>query len=307
MKTKKLSHSLLIALLLTSTGLFAQKNTEPIYISAPKFAQPLVQNWITEYAKVHPGNNLQIVGNDSKGHTPQLKLVMEPSSENNDQKILFAARYALLPVANAKNRILTQVGKKRLDKKDVDKLFFEPLLEEDEETAEIKPSYQVTVYSAENQARLSGFLANHYGHLSSELRGKKVLGDEIYLLSALKKDTTGVSFNNLNYLFDLNSRNLKPEIALLPIDVKKEERVLLNGDADDVIALLESSSVESIPVGRIGFTLESSTSEILTAFVQWTLTEGQKQNHQQGFLQATETDLRTAQNELKTGKLLTSY
>jgi len=307
----KTINKFLVAFLLTTTGLQAQKQAEILLISAPKFAQPLVEGWIAEYGKSHPGNSIQLQTAATKGQTPQLSLVVEPTSasiKEKDSKIIYTGRYALVPVTNSRNAILAQLGKKRLDKKTLGILFFDPLVDddEDEEAVEFKPKYHVTVYSAENQLRLSSILASHYGHLSSELRGKKVLGDEIYLVTALKKDTTGVSFNSLSYLYDLNTRNLKPDLAVLPIDVKKEARPQLSGTADDLIRLLESERIETIPVGRIGFTYnQAGNQEVLTSFLQWTLTEGQKVNHKQGFLQAEEIERNIAQRDLQSGKLLT--
>lgn len=307
----KTINKILVAFLLTSSGLQAQKSTETLLISAPKFAQPLVEGWIAEYAKSHPGQTIQLQTTATQGQTPQLSLVVEPTSasiKEEEAKIIYTGRYALIPVTNAKNGVIAQLGKKRLDKKSLDKLFFEPLVDEDdeEETTVDKPKYQVTVYSAENPLRLSSILASHYGHLSSELRGKKVLGDEIYLVTALKKDTSGVSFNSLSYVFDLNTRSLKADLAVLPIDVKKDARTLVNGTADDLIALLESDRIETVPVGRLGFTYNQAGNQaLITSFLQWTLTEGQKVNHQKGFLQAEELDRSIAQRDLQSGKLLT--
>lgn len=305
----KTINKFLITFLLISSGLQAQKPAETLYVSAPKFAQSLVEGWIAEYSKSHPGQNIQL--QTTKGQTAQLSLVVEPTSasiKEEDAKIIYTGRYALLPVTNARNGLLTQLGKKRLDKKTLDKLFFEPLVDEEDEdeAVEAKPKYPVTVYSAENSLRLSSILASHYGHLSSELRGKKVLGDDIYLVNALKKDTSGVSFNSLSYVFDLSSRHLKTDLAVLPIEVKKEDRPQLNGTADDLIALLESDRIETVPVGRIGFTYnQTGNQELLASFLQWTLTEGQKVNHLHGFLQAEELDRSLAQRELQSGKLLT--
>jgi phosphate transport system substrate-binding protein len=304
----KTTTNIILAFLLTTVGIQAQNTAETILISAPKFAQSLVESWIAEYTRSHPRQLIQLQNTATKGQTAQLSLVVEPSVNAEENKIIYTARYALLPVTSSRNTLLTLLGKKRLDKKTIDKLFFEPLVDEEdeEESPEAKPKYLVTVYSAENTARLSNILASHYGHLSSELRGKKVLGDDIYLLSALKKDTTGISYNSLSYIYDLNSRRLKPDLAVLPIEIKKEARPQLNGSADDLISLLESERVETIPVGRIGFTYnQTGNQEALTSFLQWTLTEGQKINHKQGFLQAEEIDRSVAQRDLQASKLLT--
>lgn len=312
MKQKQIrTFGILLIWILATTNLQAQPSSEILYINAPKFVQALVASWIDEFSKAHPNTNIQLLTSTNQGQIAQLNLVVEPTTatiKEDEAKIVYAARYALVPVTNARNGVLAQIGKKRLNKKNLEKLFFEPQADdEDADDADlVKSNYQATVYTAENQLRLSSILANHYGHLSSELRGKKILGDEIHLISALKKDTSGISFNSLNYVFDLTTRQLKPELALLPIDVKKDARPQLNGSADDVIRLLETEHIETIPVGRIGFAFnQTSNQEILVAFLQWTLTEGQKNNHKYGFLESEKMDLNIAQRELQTGKLLT--
>lgn len=308
MKTIQLSKKLLFALLLSASGLTAQSSNNQILISGPKFAQPLIEKWISEYSKTNPGTSIKLAQKDSKANPAQLNLILEPSStiiQDNNQTFISAGRYALLPVSNNRNPILKEIKKKGLNKKELDKLFFEPF-DEDIDPEEKETKLTATVYSAENINKQSVALAEHFGHLSSELRGKKVLGDEIYLLTALKKDSTGVSYNNLNYLFDINSRKIKSDIAILPLSLKKEEKNLLTGNIDDALTVLEINQIESVPVGKIGFTyLPQNSRNEITDFLNWILTEGQKFNHELGFLNLENQDILTAQKNLQNEKLLT--
>ena len=99
----------------------------------------------------------------------------------------------------------------------------------------------------------------------------------------MKKDNYGITFNNLNYLFDLNSRKLKPQISLLTLDLKKEySEILSNENLDEIISLLETESPELIPVADIGFIYNKKSS--VTKFLQWIINEGQQYNHEFGFL-----------------------
>jgi len=306
MKTNHISQKILFALLFSTTGLFAQTANNPVFISAPKFAQPLIEKWITEYSKVNPGINLQLASKNSKSSSIQLNLVVESTlSDVQDNRFIYAGRYALIPVSSNKNPLLSTIGRKGLDKKDLDKLFFEPQ-DEDIDPEEKASKFIATVYSAENINKQSVALAKHFGHLSSELKGKKVLGDEIYLLTALKKDSTGISYNNLNYLFDTNSRKIKSDIALLPLELKKEDRSLLTGNIDDALAVLENTPIETIPVGKIGFEYAQQNSpKEITDFLKWVLADGQKFNHELGFLNLQSQDILSAQRNVQNEKLLT--
>jgi len=307
MKTKQLS-KIFIALIFSTSVLNAQNTNNPILINAPKFAQPLIEKWISEYSKIKPEVNIQVVQKNSKSIAAPLNLVVEPATASlpeTNQKFIHAGRFALVPVSNSKNPLLNEIGRKGLNKKGIDKLFFDSFdLDEEQDSKEKKLA--ATVYSAENQNKQSVALAQHFGHLSSELRGKKVVGDEIYLLTALKKDSTGISYNNLNYLFDTSSRKIKSDIAFIPLDLKKEFRILQTGNIDDALAILEKNQIETIPVGKLGFVYsQQNIPDGITDFLKWVLTDGQKYNHDLGFLNLEEQDAFTAQSAVQNERLLT--
>lgn len=289
MKTKYFT-SLIFALLLANTIVVAQNGaTETLKISGTKFTYPLIEKWIAEYTKVNPGAKIALVSKGTNGQSVDLNVIAhQPSKEElkDNQEIIYAGRYALLPVTNSRNPLFAIARKKGFTKKEVDKLFFDVINYDDEdEPKKEKPKFASTIYARENQACASTALAGYFGHTASEIKGKKVFGDDIHLLSALKKDTVGITYNNLGYLFDTNTRKLKDGIALLPLDVRKENKDLLYGSVDDVIALLERTPVETIPVEKIGFIYSQQTvSRELADFLKWVLNEGQKYNHNYGFL-----------------------
>jgi ABC-type phosphate transport system substrate-binding protein len=275
--------------LFISSSVFASENAakEPIVISGTKFTYPLIEKWIAEYEKVNPNANIQLAAKTNGGQVADLNIIAHQPTQNElqpNQEIIYAGRYALLPVTNNNNPILAAVAKKGLNKKELDKLFFEVVDYDSDEPAQ-KSKFRANIYSRDNQACASTALAGYYGHQSSEIRGKKVFGDDIYLLSAIKKDSIGLTYNNLGYLYDVNSRNLKEGIALLPLDLKKEAKSIQSGNLDEVLSVLESTKVETIPVEKIGFIYsQQNAKKELSAFLKWVLTDGQKFNHNKGFL-----------------------
>src|ERR1035437_9422250 len=246
-------YQVLFALFISSPAIAAENTAkEPIVISGTKFTYPLIEKWIAEYQKVNPNTTIKLAAKANAGQTADLNIIAHQPAQNElqpNQQIIYAGRYALLPVTNNNNPILAATAKKRLNKKELDKLFFEVVDYESDEPAQ-KSKYKANIYSRDNQSSSSTILAAYFGHQSSEIRGKKVFGDDIYLLSAIKKDSIGLTYNNLGYIFDVNSRNLKDGLALLPIDLKKEAKPILNGNLDQVIDVLESVKVETIPVEK---------------------------------------------------------
>ena len=245
MKTNRF-YQILFALFISITSITAQNTVnETILISGTRFTYPLIEKWIAEYAKENPASSFKLAAKQAAPEFVDLTIIAhQPVKDeiNVDQDILYTARYALLPVTNSHNPILATTRKKGLTKKDIDKLFFEVVNYEEALVVE-KPKFNATIYARDNKACASTALANYYGHSSSEIRGKKVLGDDIYLLSAIRKDTIGITFNNLGYLFDISSRNLKDGIALLPLDLKKDAKNLLSGNLDNVIDVLERNHI----------------------------------------------------------------
>lgn len=300
-------YQLLFALFISATAFGAEnKANETITISGTKFTYPLIEKWIAEYTKVNPNASIKLASKISGAEVDLSVIAHQPTKEElaDNKEIIYTGRYALLPITNTKNPLLATTAKKGLSRKEIDKLFFE-VIDYDAEPTKEKTKYQATIYSRENKACASTALANYFGHVSAEIRGKKVLGDDIYLISAVKKDSIGLAYNNLGYLYDTNSRKLKDGIALLPLDLKKETKEILTGNLDLVLDALEKSHIETIPVERIGFIYSQQTpKKEISDFLKWVLTEGQKFNHSEGFLNLDKQSL-AEQTNLLSEKYLT--
>ncbi len=291
MKTMKLFKSILVTLLISSP-IFAQNNVnETIYIKSSRFASPLIEKWINEYTKVNPQAQIKLADNSVKAENIALKVVVSDNSKNGLQigeQILYFGRYAILPVIGKDNPLLAEFSKKKLNDKRFKELFFEKdILSED--TNSSKQDYDVTVYSGNNNESVAHSFASYFGYTSSSLKGKKISGDDAFLINAIQKDKTGVTFNALGNIFDINTRGLKDNITILPLDVKKEYRNYFTESVniDNVIELLESEPVDLIPVDNIGFAY-SPGNKAVKEFLVWVLTEGKTFNHSYGILNPDE-------------------
>jgi phosphate transport system substrate-binding protein len=299
-------------MLLISLSASAQKKEFNAFsLAGAKFMFPLIEKWVSEYNKTNPQIQININTKQNVDVAHTLKVVASHWSDSNllaRQTVFYVGRYALIPVSNKQNPILAKAGKSGLSKRVVKKLFFEESDEYGEEQQETKSKYNATVYARESLAQTSIALARYFDAKPSELKGRKILGDEIYLLYAIKKDTTGVAFNSLNYVYDIQTRKLKNDIALLPLNLKSQQREALNTlNIDNAIALLEKNEVENIPVDSFGFVVsnEQLENKNFTAFLRWVLTDGQKFNHETGFLNLDESTL-IAQREQLNDKYLSA-
>jgi ABC-type phosphate transport system substrate-binding protein len=271
----------------------AANSKEVIHIKSARFAAPLLEKWIAEYTAANPSVQFIIADKNAKQDEVDINLVISDFAKDDLQAKPFSlavGRYVVLPFAGTKNTLLDELQKKKLNERRLKELFFEKDVFAEDYDPEDKDKYHATVYSVNHPASISSVFADHFDNNLSGLKGKKIAGDDIYLINAVQKDNTGVSFNYLNYLYDVNSRQLKSNIALLPLDLKKEYSDILSEDnLDKTIALLESKTIDIIPIEEFAFTCSNNKlTPAIQQFLIWVLSDGQTYNHQYGLLQLDE-------------------
>lgn len=266
----------------------ATKGNGTITVKATKASKQLVESWANAYMQVRPEINVVIV---DKAEGANISIV-NGISEGLD--VANVGRFALLPVTPVDNPLYKEVAQKQWGEKDIKKLFFQT--EEDlyqdasEKSKKEKLSEKLVVFSGTSTSSAAQAFAQHFGFSKGDIRGKRIAGDDLYLLNAIQKDKQSVTFNNLAYLFDLNSRQLKHDIAVLPLNVKKEfEAILQSGNLDDTIKLLENEAISTIPVENVAFQLNNFNSDV-DDFLSWVVTDGQQYNNQAGFLRLSNHD-----------------
>jgi ABC-type phosphate transport system substrate-binding protein len=267
----------------TATSVAGPAGQDVVYIKGIRFADQLLEKWVAEYSRAHPGASVAIASGEAAGQAIEALPATGNVDGGGSGRIVFG-RFAVLPIAGKDNVLPDELKKKKLNGKRIKELFFEKDLLADE-GSEAKDKYAATVYSGNGSYSVSHSFAEHFGYEASSLKGKKIAGDDIYLNAAVKKDGSGVSFNNLNYIFNLESRRLNDGIVLLPLDVKKEYAEALGAlNLDATIALLENNNIDLIPVEELAFVLPENVSQAALRFLEWALLEGQDYINRFGFL-----------------------
>lgn len=282
------------------------QNDGIITIKTDKASKSLVERWIESYKTINP--NVQIALVSGRNTDADLTLVSShrAASEQDGTPtegggVTYVGRYALLPVTSTENPLLSDIQRKEWKSRDIKGLFFttENLDEEYEEEVEGKHNKlkdKLTVYSGSSKTSLTGTFAAHFGRTADDLRGNRIAGDDLYLLSAIEEDKASVTFNPLSNLYDLTSRTLKSDLVLLPLGVKKtQSETLRKGNLDETLQLIENESIDLIPVEEFGFAYKQFDHDI-DQFLRWVVSDGQQYNHQQGFLRLSDKE---AESQLK--------
>ncbi len=270
----------------TGSGMSNSTNTASVrYVKAPRFARPLVEKWISEYAKTEPGVAFQI----AKGSQDNIDLNVVIEDKQTDTKdfshsIVYFGETAVLPVTARSSEAARLLEGKHLNAKKLRQLFF--LNDEfEEDTKKNKLFESLVVYSGSNASSVAVSFARHFGEESSSFRGKRIAGDDLFLNTALEKDPLGVSFNALPNIFDLGNRRVKDGLSLVGLDLKKTIEDNFSNDAtiDDVISILEGGHISGIAVEKVGMSYNGGD-DAVSQFLAWILDKGTVYNHEYGLL-----------------------
>ena len=303
---KKLALTIAVLLSINVGNIWAEQNSTNAssvrYVKAPRFARPLVERWITEYAKTQPGVEFQI----AKGNQNQGNIDLNVVFDNQDTKpqdfshIVYFGEFAVLPITASGSEAAKVLEGKHLNSKKLRQLYF--LNDDfDEDVKKNKQFEKLIIYSGSNATSVAASFAHNFGEESSNFRGKRISGDDLFLNTALSKDPLGVSFNALPNIFDLQSRHIKDDLTIIGIDVKKniEENFSDKATLDELIAVLENGKISEVAIEKIGVSYNQGD-DAINHFLQWVLENGTKYNHEYGLLNLDQKVTETQIQQVKT-------
>jgi phosphate transport system substrate-binding protein len=289
---------LLLLLASISLAFGQQKESGVVKIRGTRLAYPLINKWIVEFKKVYPNIQVSIAPSapaDSIDFTIAAYALTGKELTGTRSGVAFA-RYLQLPVANSKRPDLAPLQAHGFSEADFRKLYFTP------ETPTFFASAQnpspITLYTREKPACAAKTFATHFDHDPKAIQGVGVKGDDQDLAKAVKADVNGISFNNLGFIYDLNTRHVVEGLAVIPLDlnengkVDKEEQWY--GSLDDVIAYIEKTNDNAFVTENVNFLFNKNASNAAAGiFLHWALTQGQQFNHALGFLSFDDPTLQT--------------
>lgn len=295
---KKTLYIIASILLLQANAIQAQAQT--VGIKAPAFVRPLVERWISEYQK--KGNSLDFTFTQTNQDNTISFVVSSAQQENSDIKSTFYfGRYAIVPFTSKGSEAAELIAKKRLNNKRIKNIFF--IKDDFSDEKEEKIESQLHIYTGSSSLSVSRPYAAHYNLTAADYKGKRISGDDKFLAQAVGKDPLGISLAALPNIYDLGSRQLKPEIQLAALDIDKKSEQALESSLDELLQLLEEGhEVTGIDVEKFGITVNHLTPE-LRKFIVWVLQEGDSYLHEYGLLTLSQKDATAQLRNLGTEEL----
>ena len=254
-----------------------------INVSDAQFTRQMMERLIKEYNKVNPEFTATVVNTREK--------VDASVSLSGQDDVNSIGRFAILPIANSENELLhNKKVVKGLSNKLKHQIFVErDLLEELDAEEEGEKQLPGTVYSLTgSHAITTTLVARDLSITPNRLKGKKILGSEENLISAVRSHQDAIAFNVASLAYDSNTHQPVEGLTVLATDldgngrISDEERSVISS-LDKLTDYLDKLPHTGLPIGNISIKTDNQE---LRRFVDWASTEGQGYLSPYGFLKA---------------------
>ena len=283
-----------------------------IRVSGAWALYPMMVRWAEEFKKIHPQVRIDVsAGGAGKGITDALSGLVDigmVSRELRPEEIKQNAFYipvvkdAVFPTINAGNPVLKEIFQKGLKKKALQDLWVSGQNLTWGQLAGSTNNQKIRVYTRSDSCGAGETWAKYLGAKQEDLKGVAVYGDP-GVAQAVRKDKTGIGYNNLNYAYDMKTGQPMDGFQVAPIDVNENGRVdpgeRLRTKQEAIKAVL-SGSYPSPPARDLYLIAKDSFKGASKVFVNWILTDGQKYVEEVGYLKISAKQIKDALD--KTGK-----
>jgi len=282
-----------------------------IRISGAWALYPMMVRWADEYKKIHPDCRIDVAaGGAGKGIAETLSGLVDIGMVSRDikpEELEKGAQYvpvvkdAVFPVMNANNPVLRDIELKGLTRKHFTALWIEGKASGWGQLAATKNNDAVHLFTRSDSCGAAETWAAYLGKHQEDLKGVGVYGDP-GITEAVKKDTLGIGYNNLNYAYDMKTGHPQIGIRIIPLDINENGRIDPEEDLstkDKAIAAVRNGRYPSPPARDLNIVVKGRFSGAVRDFVLWILKDGQKFVDEVGYIRLSDAQIQQASEKVK--------
>ena len=286
--------------------------TGTLRVSGAWALYPMMVKWGEEFRKVNPDVRIDVsAGGAGKGVADALAGMVDIGMVSRDIRpeevkpgttYLPVVKDAVFPTINANNPVVQKIiAEKGIKKGTFNDLWILGRGLTWGEIAGTTSKDTVQVYTRSDSCGAAETWANYLGKKQEDLTGVGVYGDP-GLAEAVKKDVSGVGYNNLNYAYDAKTGLPVSGIQIIPIDVNENGKI---DPAEDLrtkakaIKAVTSGSYPSPPARDLYLITKENFKEPSKTFVKWILTDGQKYVDEVGYIKLTPKQIKESLKKLE--------
>ncbi len=268
-----------------------------ITVSGAWALYPLMVRWGEEFQKLHPNVRFDIsAGGAGKGMADALANAVdigmvsrEIYAEEEDMGAFWVSvtKDAVFPTVSEENPVWEDLRQKAVPRETLIGIYI---------TGEITTWGQVVgrpevvdpihVFTRSDACGAAATWAEYLGMKQEDLLGIGVYGDP-GLLDAVIKDPLGIGFNNLNYVFDMETGKPLAGARAAPLDANGNG--LADGDEvmdtkQQAVDAVASGSYPSPPARDLNLVTNGKPEGLVRDFMMWVLTDGQSYVDEVGYI-----------------------
>ena len=275
---------------------------------------PLANKWAEEFRKTYPDVRFSIsAGGAGKGMADALAGAVDlgmisreikPEERNLGAWSLAVTKDAVVAVINAENPHYATLKSRGLSAEEFRKIFITGEISTWGQALGTGSTDKITVYSRSDAAGAAATWAQYLGgREQDELKGIGVFGDP-GLADAVRKDKTGIGYNNVIYVYDLNSKAKYPGMEVVPIDVDGDDQISPDeqfyDNMDQLVQAVSDGRFPSPPARELYFVSQGQPDrEVVKTFLRWVLTDGQRFVSETGYMELSSEKIETELDKLQ--------
>ena len=304
---------LAIMMIVSFTGC-SGKSAGQISLSGAFALYPMAVKWAEEYNILYPDVRIDIsAGGAGKGISDVLSGMVDigmVSREVYTEEIskgafpIAVTKDAVVAVVNANNPSIETILATGLKNETGNAIWIEGSIKTWQEAIPSAASEPLRVYTRSDACGAAEMWAKCFDRKQEDLIGTGVFGDP-GLAEAVQKDPLGIGYNNIGYAYDAVTKNQVEGLKVVPLDLNNNGTI--DEDEDfydsmyDLIAAIAAGKYPSPPARELYFVTLKNPSEntVLTHFINWVLTDGQKYVREAGYINLPEEKIAAEQEKIK--------
>ncbi len=272
--------------------------TGTISISGAWALYPMAVKWAEEFQKLHPYVRIDVAaGGAGKGIADALSQAADIGNVSRDiypEEIdqgawwVSVTKDAVVPTVNANNPFLDVILAQGMDQKTFSLIWIAGTFDRWRDVTRRSGWEMIHVYTRSDACGAAQTWAQYLGGRQEDLLGVGVYGDP-GLAEAVKRDALGIGYNNINYVYDAQTKTQVEGLRVVPIDLDGNGRIdsteNFYNHRDKIIAAIASGVYPSPPARELHFVCQGRPEkEIVREFINWVLTDGQQYVSESGYI-----------------------
>ena len=261
---------------------------------------PMAVKWSEEFRKIYPDVRIDIsAGGAGKGIADVLNGMVDigmvsrdiyPEETRRGALPISVAKDAVVAIVNDKNPALSDILAKGLKIDIGENIWITGNITTWAQAFGSKSAAPIRVYTRSDACGAAEVWALLYGKKQEDLLGVGIFGDP-GLAQAVRRDPLGIGYNNIGYAYDVNTKLPINGIKVVPLDINGNGKIdpdeNFYNTMNDLIAAIASGKYPSPPARELYFVIRGkpTNNKVLTEFIKFILTSGQKYVHEAGYIE----------------------